>query len=73
MKRVVVSDEEFLTRREIAQRLRVSERTVARWVRDGAVKPHRFGSTLLRFRWSEVQQCLAEIERDYEEGVKRET
>lgn len=58
MKRMIVSEEEFLTRCEIAQRLRVSERTVGRWVRDGVLKPHRFGATLQRFRWSEVLQSL---------------
>jgi excisionase family DNA binding protein len=60
------NDEELLTRREISQRLKLSERTVARWMEAGEVPHHRYGSKVIRFRWSEVMQCFAERERDYQ-------
>jgi excisionase family DNA binding protein len=58
--------EELLTRKEISQRMKLSERTIARWMREGNVPHHRYGNKVIRFRWSEVQRCFEERERDYQ-------
>ena len=52
-------DEELLTRGEIAQRMRLGERTITRWVREGRLPCHRLGGKILRFRWSEIVARLA--------------
>ena len=37
---------EYLTLKEVASLLRVSNRTVARWVRAGYIRPSKIGHTL---------------------------
>jgi excisionase family DNA binding protein len=54
-----MGDEELLTSTDVAKRLGVSNRTVARWVREGKLKPTwtTVGGQS-RFRWSEVEEQL---------------
>lgn len=40
------SDEAFLTVAEVADRLRVSERSVRRWVKEGSLRVHRLGRAI---------------------------
>jgi excisionase family DNA binding protein len=58
--------DELLTRKEISQRLKLSERTVARWMAEGNVPHHKFGSKTVRFWWSEVRKCFEERERGFQ-------
>jgi excisionase family DNA binding protein len=50
---------EYLTLKEVARLLRVSRRTVARWVRAGYIKPVKIGHTL-RF---EKNKLLWDVEQ----------
>ena len=57
-------EEPFLTSGEVAKRLGVTSRAVAKWVEQGKLVPavitpgHRY-----RFRWSEVQQQLRALQQ----------
>jgi len=53
------ADDPLITTRDVAQRLGVSPRTIARWVADGVLVP-AFTTVggQFRFRWSEVEQQL---------------
>lgn len=42
----------LLTKREIAQRLRVSERTADRWIASGVIPPADIDATKLTKRWT---------------------
>ncbi|MEI7732832.1 MAG: hypothetical protein WCO56_24890 [Verrucomicrobiota bacterium] len=57
-----LSDEEYLTKKELSYRLKIGERTLDRWMREGQVKRHKFNSKLIRFRWSEVVKHLESME-----------
>jgi excisionase family DNA binding protein len=60
-----VADEGLLTSRDVAQRLGVSNRTVARWVREGKLRPEYVtpgGQS--RFRWEDVRRQLGLPSRD---------
>jgi excisionase family DNA binding protein len=50
----VDTDQGYLTSAEVARRLRVSQTTIARWVRDGTMTAVRIGRQY-RFRASDVQ------------------
>ncbi len=51
----------LLTLRETAERMRVSERTVYRWVKDGRLTALSTpGGRLLRFRATDVDAALVE-------------
>lgn len=50
---------EFLTRKEVAESFRVSERTVDRWIERGALRAHKFGTS----RNSSVRIPKAEINK----------
>lgn len=53
--------EPWLTKREVAERLRVSERWVELRVKDSAFPARKDPrSRLVRFRWSEVDQWMNE-------------
>ncbi|MEI7732745.1 MAG: helix-turn-helix domain-containing protein [Verrucomicrobiota bacterium] len=56
-------NDELLTRKEISLRLKLSERTVRRWMHDGKVPYHRYGYKINRFMWSEVMRALGEREK----------
>jgi excisionase family DNA binding protein len=49
----------LLTSQELARRLSVNRRTVARWVREGRLKPaYTTPGGQYRFRWDEVRKQL---------------
>lgn len=52
-------DEELLTRKEIANRAKVSQRTVDNWIRREMIPSLKIGSSR-RFLWSEVLPALFE-------------
>jgi excisionase family DNA binding protein len=62
--RRVVVDHEFLTKRETAELLRVSERTIMQYVRRGALAAYcaKTGSRL-RFRRADVLNMLESVAR----------
>lgn len=49
---------ELLTEVELAQKLRVSQRTIQRWVKARRIPYYRFGE-IVRFRWRQVYEELA--------------
>lgn len=52
-------DEQLLTSAEVAKRLRVSPRTIARWVKEGRISAaYVTPGGLYRFRWDDVRQEL---------------
>jgi excisionase family DNA binding protein len=54
-----MGDEELLTSAEVAKRLRVDRRTVARWTREGRLTPAwTTPGGFRRYRWSEVREQL---------------
>jgi excisionase family DNA binding protein len=57
-----MSDERFLTVREVAERIRSSPQTVRRWLRQGRLRGFRPGGTKLgyRVRESDLQRFLSE-------------
>jgi predicted DNA-binding transcriptional regulator AlpA len=55
------SDDDMLTRVELAEALHVSARTVDRWVREGSGPPFiRLPRNRLRWRWGDVVTWIAE-------------
>lgn len=57
------NDQEYLTKDELAARLKVCVRTVVRWMKKGRVPFNRWGTKTVRFKWSKVQQVLEARER----------
>jgi len=57
-----VTEERLLTVPEVAVRLRVSEWTVRRWLRDGRISGQRIGGTRAgwRIRSTEVERFIGE-------------
>jgi excisionase family DNA binding protein len=54
-----MGDEGLLTSTDVAKRLSVSNRTVARWVREGKLTPaYTTPGGQHRFRWDEVRKQL---------------
>jgi excisionase family DNA binding protein len=53
------SIEQFLTIEDVAQRLRVDERTVHRWISDGKLVRHKFGRAV-RIALSDLQRFIAQ-------------
>lgn len=49
--------DEFLTKRELAERLKVSVRTLENWVARGLIRQAKIGHTV-RFRWSDVVERI---------------
>ena len=54
------SEEGFITKETVAQRLCVTPETVRRWASDGRLPSHHFGRRL-RFKWSEVEAALMNL------------
>ncbi len=56
---------ELLTVREVAERLRVNETTVRRWIKDGVLEavtlPHRGKREIYRVRHSTLNSVLATL------------
>ena len=58
-------DEGLMTSQDVARRLNVNRRTVARWVREGKLTPaYTTPGGQLRFRWSEVDDQLRRGKQD---------
>ena len=55
---VQLSEEGFITKEVVAERLSVTPETVRRWASSGRLPSHHFGRRL-RFKWSEVTRALA--------------
>jgi excisionase family DNA binding protein len=54
----MVFDDEFLTREELADRLKIAPKTVSKWVRAGRLPPpYRFGR-LRRWYWPGVMAFI---------------
>ena len=53
-----LSEEGFITKEVVAERLSVTPETVRRWASAGKLPSHHFGRRL-RFKWSEVSAALA--------------
>ena len=53
-----LSEEGFITKEVVAERLSVTPETVRRWASSGRLPSHHFGRRL-RFKWSEVTRALA--------------
>ena len=53
-------EEELLTRKEVAEKLKITLPTVSSWSKKGILKSHRLGK-LVRFKKSEVDKALKEI------------
>src|SRR5258708_6165815 len=49
-----------LTKKELAERLRIGMRTVDGWMKKGYLPYIKYGK-LVRFRWSEVERCLERL------------
>ena len=52
--------EEYLTRKELAEKLKITLPTITDWSKKGILKPYRLGK-LVRFKKSEVEKSLIEI------------
>jgi excisionase family DNA binding protein len=55
------SEPELLTKREVAELLRVSEVTVARWLKQGRLPAYRVGPRAVRVRREDVERLLTPI------------
>lgn len=54
---------EYITEKELAQRLGVHQATITRWHQQGILpKPLRFGKRLVRWRRAAMQKFLDEME-----------
>ena len=61
MERQPYHDDDMLNRVELAKALRVSVRTVDRWIADGTGPPYvRLPRGTLRWRWGDVREWLRE-------------
>ncbi len=58
----VVPDLELLTMREVAELLKVSEVTVARWLKQGRLPAYRVGPRAVRVRREDVEQMMEPVE-----------
>ena len=53
---------EYLTRKEVAEILKVSLVTLSDWNKKGIIKPYRLGN-LIRYKRSEIEESLIAINR----------
>jgi excisionase family DNA binding protein len=63
--------EPFLTSDEVAQRLGMAPRTIARWAREGHLPAHPISGTsrrTWRFLWSEVEKAFPAAQIDHTIG-----
>ncbi len=66
--------ENLLTINEVCQLLKVSKRTIQRWVKNHTLTPLRLSSRIIRFKQSEIERFLKsheEIDRIVDELVSR--
>jgi excisionase family DNA binding protein len=55
--------EVYITRQECAERLGIGVSTLDRWVKEKGLPSHRWGMRTRRFKFSEVERRLRELER----------
>jgi len=55
------SEQELITRNEVAKKLRISLPTLSMLTKSGAIKGYRVGRRVL-YRWGEVKNALPQIE-----------
>ena len=48
----------YMTTKEVADELEVSQATVVRWVRDGLIQANRFGKRIIKIPRIEVERLL---------------
>lgn len=63
------SEEGFITKEVVAERLSVTPETVRRWASAGKLPSHHFGRRL-RFKWSEVVAAVAAPQANMTKGTK---
>ena len=57
-----VQQEEYLTRQEVADLLKISLVTISDWNKKGILNPYRLGN-LIRYRRQEIDQALIQINK----------
>jgi len=55
----IIGSEKFITKEEVAERLRVTSRTVDNWMKKNVIPFRKIGRTV-RFDWAEVRDHLAQ-------------
>lgn len=50
----------YMTTREVANELEVSQATVCRWVRDGLIGANRFGKRIIKIPRMEIERLLTQ-------------
>jgi hypothetical protein len=55
------TENRYVTRREVCDKLKISLATLHYYTKDGILKGYRIGGRIL-YRWVEVEQALTEIE-----------
>jgi excisionase family DNA binding protein len=60
-------NEQFLTTSEIAEILRVHQRTVQRWISSNRLKATKVGPKILRVRRQDLEEFLDSQNQDYQE------
>lgn len=61
---------QFLTTNEIAEILRVHQRTVQRWISSNRLKATKVGPKILRVRRQDLDEFLAGQNQDHQEEVE---
>lgn len=56
-----MTEHTWLTAQEVATRLRISPKTIYRWVAEGKVPAHRLGRTI-RFRSTDIDNALQDVQ-----------
>ncbi len=60
-------NEQFLTTNEIAEILRVHQRTVQRWISSNRLKATKVGPKILRVRRQDLNEFLENQDQDHQE------
>jgi excisionase family DNA binding protein len=63
-------NEQFLTTNEIAQILRVHQRTVQRWISSNRLKATKVGPKILRVRREDLNKFLESQDKDHQEEAE---
>lgn len=56
-------ENELLTTRQLAKRLRVTIHTIRRWAREGKLPHLRIGPKVIRFSWLEIQNAVKKLRK----------
>lgn len=57
-----IQQQEYLTREEVAEILKISMSTISEWNRKGILNPYRLGNTI-RYKSNELDQVLIKINK----------